>query len=151
MDVILIAAITADGYIAKHSNETVEWTQDLHLFKEQTMGYPVIMGSKTKKTINIDLAGRKEIVVHRNDDPKIILSKIKTKKCFVIGGGMTNTMFSPYLTHLNLTFHPFVFAKGVKLFSSLKNEMKLTLVNVVPVINRKKLYQFQYKINKKLI
>jgi dihydrofolate reductase len=148
MDIILIAAITADGYIARHSNETVEWTLDLHLFKEQTMGWPVIMGSNTKKTLNTDLSGRKEIVIHRDDIPKQILSNIKTEKCFVIGGGKTNTLFSPYLTHMYLTFHPLVFAKGVKLFSNLKDEMELTLLKVVPVINRKNLYQFQYKINK---
>ena len=35
MNVILIAAITADGYIARHSNEIVEWSLDLQLFKEQ--------------------------------------------------------------------------------------------------------------------
>ena len=148
MDIILIAAITADGYIARHSNETVKWTLDLHLFKEQTMGWPVIMGSNTKETINTDLSGRKEIVIHRDDIPKQILSNIKTEKCFVIGGAKTNTLFSPYLTHMYLTFHPLVFAKGVKLFSNLKDEMELTLLNVVPVINRKNLYQFQYKINK---
>ena len=45
MNVILIAAITADGYIARHSNEIVEWSLDLQLFKEQTMGFPIIMGS----------------------------------------------------------------------------------------------------------
>ncbi len=58
MHVILIAAITADGYIARHSNEIVSWSLDLHLFKKQTMGFPVIMGSNTKKTLNIDLSGR---------------------------------------------------------------------------------------------
>ena len=36
MDIILIAAITADGYIARHSNEVVDWSQDLHLFRKQT-------------------------------------------------------------------------------------------------------------------
>jgi len=148
MDIILIAAITADGYIARHSNETEEWTLDLHLFKEQTMGWPVIMGSNTKETLNADLSGRKEIVIHRDDIPKQILNNIKTEKCFVIGGAKTNTLFSPYLTHMYLTFHPLVFAKGVKLFSNLKDEIELTLLNVVPVINRKNLYQFQYKINK---
>ena len=49
---------TADGYIARHSNEIVSWSLDLHLFKKQTMGFPVIMGSNTKKTLNIDLSGR---------------------------------------------------------------------------------------------
>ena len=55
MNVILIAAITADGYIARHSNEIVEWSLDLQLFKEQTMGFPIIMGSNTKKTLKTDL------------------------------------------------------------------------------------------------
>ena len=80
MHVILIAAITADGYIARHSNETVTWSLDLHLFKKQTMGFPVIMGSNTKKTLDIDLSGRQEIVVHRQDDPNEILKGLKTLK-----------------------------------------------------------------------
>ena len=78
MNVILIAAITADGYIARHSNEIVEWSLDLQLFKEQTMGFPIIMGSNTKKTLKTDLTGRKEIVVHRTDNPKEILAGIKS-------------------------------------------------------------------------
>ena len=148
MDVILIAATTVDGCIARHSNEVIDWTLDLHLFKEQTMGCPVIMGSNTKKTLKVDLSGREEVVVHRHDNPKKILNNIKTKKCFVIGGGRANTMFSPYLTHIYLTFHPLVFTKGIKLFTGLKNEMKLIPINVVPVLNRKNLFQFQYKIKK---
>ena len=148
MDVILIAATTVDGYIARHSNEVIDWTLDLHLFKEQTMGCPVIMGSNTKKTLKVDLSGREEVVVHRHDNPKKILNNIKTKKCFVIGGGRVNTMFSSYLTHIYLTFHPLVFTKGIKLFTGLKNEMKLIPINVVPVLNRKNLFQFQYKIQK---
>ena len=94
MDVILIAATTVDGYIARHSNEVIDWTLDLHLFKEQTMGCPVIMGSNTKKTLKVDLSGREEVVVHRHDNPKKILNNIKTKKCFVIGRGRVKPMFS---------------------------------------------------------
>ena len=66
MDIILIAAITADGYIARHNNEVVDWSQDLHLFRKQTMGYPVIMGSQTKKTLAMDLDGRETTVIHRH-------------------------------------------------------------------------------------
>ncbi len=47
MKVILIAAITVDGYIAHSHDEIISWSKDLKLFKEQTMGYPVIMGSNT--------------------------------------------------------------------------------------------------------
>ena len=147
MNVILIAAITADGYIARHSNDTVDWSLDLHLFKEQTMGYPVIMGSKTKKTLILDLKGRNEIVVNRNDKPKTILNEIKADKCFIIGGGKTFTRFSTYLTHLYITIHPLIFGKGVALFPNLKREMDLTLIKMLPVQERENLYQFQYKIN----
>ena len=148
MNVILIAAITADGYIARHSNEIVEWSLDLQLFKEQTMGFPIIMGSNTKKTLTTDLTGRKEIVVHRTDSPKEILAGIKTSPCFVIGGGMTNTLFSPYLTHLYLTVHPLIFAKGIKLFEGLAGELNLSLVQKVPIKGQKNLHQFQYKVSK---
>tara|TARA_B110000014_G_C19990110_1_gene512818 strand:+ start:408 stop:860 length:453 start_codon:yes stop_codon:yes gene_type:complete len=148
MNIILIAAVTADGYIAKHNNEAVGWSLDLHLFKEQTMGCPIIMGSNTKKTLKINLSGRKEIVIHRKDDPQEILNNLKAETCFVIGGGRTNTLFSSYLTHLYLTFHPLIFAKGIKLFTDLENEMDLSLIKVLPVKNRKNLYQFQYKVNR---
>ena len=35
MDVILIAAVTQDGFIARHPKETITWSQDLNLFKKQ--------------------------------------------------------------------------------------------------------------------
>ena len=148
MNVILIAAITADGYIARHSNEIVEWSLDLQLFKEQTMGFPIIMGSNTKKTLKTDLTGRKEIVVHRTDNPKEILAGIKASTCFVIGGGMTNALFSSYLTHLYLTVHPLIFAKGIKLFEGLASEINLSLVQAVPIKGQKNLHQFQYKVSR---
>ena len=67
--VILIAAVTVDGYIARHDLEITNWSQDLKLFKDQTMGYPVIMGSNTFKTLANELGGRENIVVSRKDNP----------------------------------------------------------------------------------
>ena len=69
--VILIAAVTVDGYIARHNLETTNWSQDLKLFKNQTMGCPVIMGSNTFKTLANELGGRENIVVSRKDNPRI--------------------------------------------------------------------------------
>ena len=66
MDVILIAAITQDGFIAHNSNELITWSRDLTLFKNQTMGYPVIMGSNTYNTIENELKGRDIIIFHRD-------------------------------------------------------------------------------------
>ena len=42
--VILIAAVTVDGYIARHNLEITNWSQDLKLFKDQTMGVPCYNG-----------------------------------------------------------------------------------------------------------
>ena len=112
------------------------------------MGFPIIMGSNTKKTLKIDLTGRKEIVIHRTDNPKEILAGIKASTCFVIGGGMTNALFSSYLTHLYLTVHPLIFAKGIKLFEGLAGELNLSLVQIVPIKGQKSLQQFQYKVSR---
>ena len=148
MDIILIAAITADGYIARHSNEVVDWSQDLRLFRKQTMGYPVIMGSQTKKTLAMDLDGRETTVIHRHSDPEKILDKLHSDKCFIIGGGRTFTRFASYLTHIYLTTHPLIFGKGVLLFPDLNKELDLVFLKMLSVDGVKGLYQFQYKINR---
>ena len=92
-EIILIAAVTLDGFIARHSSEITKWTKDLPLFKEQTMGHPVIMGSNTFDTLSNELVGREVVVVHRNDDPREILQKVKSQKCFIAGGGKIYSRF----------------------------------------------------------
>ena len=144
MDIILIAAVTADGFIARHSHETIDWSQDLHLFKEQTMGYPVIMGSNTYECMQNELIGRNIIIVHRKDNPKTVLGRLNSEKSFIAGGGRTNTLFAPYLTHLYLTPHPHVFGKGVPLFYEMEEELQLKLVYKHRVNN--KMNQLQYKV-----
>ena len=59
-----------------------------------------------------ELTGRDIIVMHRNDNPKTILDSIDSDKCFIAGGGRTNTRFAPYLTHLYLTPIRSYLAKG---------------------------------------
>ena len=148
MKTILIAATTLDGFIARTSDEVITWSKDLKLFKEQTMGYSVIMGSNTEKTLAVELKGRKKIVVHRNDDPQNILSKINSDKCFVIGGGMTNSKFAPHLTHLFITPHPLIFGKGIRLFSRKEIKLKLQLENMIAVDEAEGIYQLQYVVKK---
>jgi len=146
MDIILIAAITIDGYIAHRSDEVISWSKDLKLFKKQTMGYPVIMGSNTKKTLAVDLEGREKIIVHRNDKPEEILGKLNMEKCFIIGGGMTYTKFGPYLTHMYITPHPIVFGKGIQLFPNLKEGLSLKFIRKIIVNKTEGIFQFQYKV-----
>ena len=146
MDIILIAAITMDGYIARRSDEVILWSKDLKLFKEQTMGYPVIMGSNTEKTLAVELSGRKQIVIHRNDKPEKILGELSAEKCFIIGGGKTYKKFAPFLTHMYITSHPIIFGKGIQLFPDLKEELSLKFIRKITVNKTDGIFQFQYKV-----
>ena len=146
--IILIAAVTVDGFIARHSNEVTKWTKDLLLFKKQTMGFPVIMGSSTHKTLINELKGREVIVTHRDDNPKSILKNISSKKCFIAGGGKTYSRFYPFLTDLYITPHPYIFGSGISLFSDKINESQLIFKKLVEVSKKSGILQYQYKIQK---
>jgi len=147
-EIILIAAVTVDGFIARYSNEIITWTKDLPLFKKQTMGYPIIMGSNTKNTIAHELKGREVIVVKRSDNPRDVLKNISSKKCFIVGGGKTYSRFYPFLTDIYITPHPHIFGEGVPLFSDKIQSSKLKFVNLVEVPKQVGIYQYQYKIIK---
>ena len=148
MDVILTAAVTANGMIAREVTETVDWSAALALFREQTMGQTVIMGSQTEATLPTDLDGRKVVVMHRDMKPVDVLAQINTEHCFIIGGARTYSRFAPHLTHAYLTFHPVLFpSNAVPLFSLLASEIELTFVKKVSVRKEEGIYQFQYKVS----
>ena len=147
-DVILIAAVTIDGLIARHHREVTTWSKDLTLFKEQTLGFPVIMGSNTYDTLWTELDGRQTIVVHRNDDPTSILDAIPGDRCYIIGGGKTYARFAPFLTHLYITPHPLVFGKGIPLFDGVIPDLELVFQQMVSVDEKGGIFQYQYKVKK---
>ena len=148
MKIILICATTLDGYIARHSNEITNWTKDLKLFKKQTMGYPVIMGSNTFKTLQNELTGRNVIVFHRNDNPYTIIKELKTtyKRIFIAGGGKTNERFMEYITDMYITPHPVMFGTGIKLFGNNKIKIKTKLTKSIEIHESEGLLQYQFKI-----
>ena len=148
-EIIGIAAVTANGYIARHSNEQILWSKDLALFKKQTRNYPVIMGSNTYRTLVSSLPNREMVVVNRKDTPEDILKRIHARRCFVIGGGRTYTKFSSYLTHLYLTIHPLIFAKGISLFVNLEKKILISFIKMVPVVAKEGVFQFQYKVEQR--
>ena len=147
-EIILIAAVTVDGFLARHCNETTKWTKDLHLFKKQTKGHSVIMGSNTFNTLSNELTERKVIVTTRKDNPKEIIKGISSKKCFIAGGGKTNSRFYSFLTHLYITPHPYIFGDGVKLFSDQIGELELNFLKTVEVSKKDGIFQYQYKIKR---
>ena len=148
MKIILICATTLDGYIARHSNEITNWTKDLKLFKKQTMGHPVIMGSNTFKTLQNELTGRNVIVFHRNDNPYTIIKELKTtyKRIFIAGGGKTNERFMEYITDMYITPHPLMFGTGIKLFGNNKLKIKTRLTKSIEINESEGLLQYQFKI-----
>jgi len=147
MDVILTAAVTVNGMIARHPTEVVDWSEDLQLFREQTIGQTVVMGSNTESTLATELDGREVVVMHRDMDPETVISQTKTEKCFIIGGAQTYSRFSLYLTHIFLTYHPHIFpSDSVTLFSNLEKEISLSYIRKVAIDKALGIYQFQYRV-----
>jgi len=147
-EVVLISAVSINGFIARHSHEVISWTKDLKLFKKQTMGHVVIVGLNTYKTLPSTLPGRTIIKIGRNSNPDKIIKSINSKRCFVIGGGKTFSKFAPYLTHLYITPHPYVFNGGVMLFETKVDEMKLIFKKHIVIDKKNGIFQFQYQIKK---
>jgi len=147
LNIVLIAATTLDGKISKHSNQYIDWSLDLKLFKKQTTNNTVIIGSTTFKTLKNKLFNRELIIFNRLMKPQIILNNIKNKTCFIIGGTKTFSIFSEFYTHLYITPHPFFFGnQGNALFESMNFNREIILQKKVLANREKKIYQFQYKV-----
>ena len=116
MRVILIAAITLDGFIARSSKDKMEWSLDQHLFKKQTTNHTVFIGSTTVKLLRTLLPNRNLVVINRSSNPKKLISSVKDDHCFVAGGARTNLLFFEEITDMFLTPHPLFFKKGLSLF-----------------------------------
>ena len=106
------------------------------------------MGSNTYDTLHDQLEKRDMIVVHRDDEPESVLSELTAERCFIIGGGKTYSRFAPFLTHLYITPHPFVFGAGVRLFTDPITELPLRFETMIAVDETAGIYQYQYKVQK---
>lgn len=138
MKVILLMAITADGMIARDSDDLVNWTgkTDKKYFVQVTKASGVmIMGSKTFDTIGKTLPDRKNIVMTRDkkrissDDnlvftdqsPEAILQDLGKQKYSIItliGGSLINSVFikAGLIDEIHMTVVPMIFGSGLSLF-----------------------------------
>jgi|TARA_B100000586_G_scaffold234298_1_gene184298 dihydrofolate reductase len=144
--VVLIAAITLDGFIARSSKDKMEWSLDQHLFKQQTTNHTVFVGSTTAKLLNSLLPNRNLVVVNRNSNPKTLLSSVEEGVCFVAGGARTNLLFFEEITDMFLTPHPLFFKKGLSLFHGGPKKIETKLNKRLRVDSVKDLYQYQYTV-----
>lgn len=138
MKVFLIAALSADGFIARSTNELANWTsaEDKKLFVQLTKEAGImVMGSTTLDTIGKALPGRRTIVYTTRpdqitvdgveitaDEPSILLDKLAkqgAETVAICGGRSIYTLFmkSGLVDELYLTIEPTVFGEGISLFS----------------------------------
>ena len=146
MKCFIIAALTADGYIAKETNHAAFWTskEDKKRFVEITRrAGVVVMGLTTFKTLGRPLPKRlnviysvepldnsakpkdgdtETIVETTKDSPADLLAKLEArgfKTIAICGGASIYNMFmkSGLVDTLYLTIEPIIFGKGIRLFN----------------------------------
>src|ERR1700683_258491 len=149
MKVFILAALTADGFVAKNANHPAqEWTgyQDKRLFAWLTRwGKVIIVGHNTYKTFDRVLTGRRIIVYtsepdkqtpsegveFTNEPPDKLLTRLQSEKVtgVAICGGLQvyNLFMQARLVHdFYLTIQPLFFGQGLPLFDT-SVDMRLSL------------------------
>lgn len=148
--VFVIAAQTADGYIAKHSDHPAVWTSkdDKKRFVEITKRAGVmVMGLTTFKTLGRALPGRINIVYSDLLDnpqiegveytklpPKDLIDSLEKRgftEVAICGGSSIYTMFlqSGLVSKIYFTIEPKLFGKGMNVFNG-DVDLNLKLVDV---------------------
>ncbi len=146
MKTFLIAAVTADGFIARNSSHLADWTskEDKQFFTQKTkQAGVVVMGLNTFKTIGKPLPGRLNIVYAPSDQqpmegvqitqksPQDLIAELEDrgyKEVAICGGATIYTMFMEASTvdKLFLSVEPILFGSGIHLFNKELN-VKLDL------------------------
>ncbi|MDY0360098.1 MAG: dihydrofolate reductase [Desulforegulaceae bacterium] len=137
--VILVMALTADGFTARFSNEYTDWSSaaDKKLFLEiSKKAGVVIMGKNTYNTLKSPLKNRLNIVMGKNDinqveknlrffsgDPLLLLEELENqgfKEAVLCGGASTNTVFfeKDAIDEAVFTISPLMFGKGISVFNT---------------------------------
>nr|AIA13121.1 Dihydrofolate reductase [uncultured bacterium]AIA13348.1 Dihydrofolate reductase [uncultured bacterium] len=149
MKVFIIAAMTADGFIAKNEHQHIDWTskEDKKFFVDMTKESGVmVMGGNTYRTFKKPLPGRRHIVYTHGEvegeafektlePPKDLVKRLRSEgydNIAVIGGSSIYSMFlkAGVLTDIYLTVEPLFFGKGIKLLSDEFGGVELKLNNV---------------------
>lgn len=68
MGITIIAAVARNGVIGKDGALPWRLPADLKFFKERTMGRPVLMGSRTYRSLGKPLPGRINVILSRRMD-----------------------------------------------------------------------------------
>lgn len=153
MKTFIIAALTADGFIGRHSGHTADWTggEDKKVFVRLTKEAGVIvMGSRTFATIGRALPRRRNIVYTRRPElittedvetttepPAELLARLEQEGAHaaaICGGASIYDLFlrAGLVDELYLTITPLMFGEGVKLLEN-SLDISLRLLDTSPV------------------
>ncbi|MBI2644057.1 MAG: dihydrofolate reductase [Candidatus Wildermuthbacteria bacterium] len=154
MKTFIIAALTADGFIARHTRHfSLEWTspEEAAFFRTKTRGAVVVMGStsysllyeKMKRgmpnRLNVVYTSNPEQFAGHNIEttqkpPAELITDLRSRgyeNIAIIGGSTIYTMFlkAGVVDRLYLSIEPILFGKGITLFNE-DIDQKLLLENV---------------------
>lgn len=153
MNVILIAATTADGFIGRDAGHTADWTgqADKQVFVRLTKeAGTIVMGRATFDTIGRALPGRRNIVYtsqpqtisapgieSTSEPPAKLLARLESEGVTgvaICGGRLIYTQFlqAGLVNELYLTVIPTLFGQGLSLFNA-PTHTKLELVDTTPL------------------
>jgi len=162
MTTFILAAITADGFIAKNESHAALWTskEDKKRLVELTKrAGVVVMGSTTYKTLPRPLKERVNIVYSRDKqfegaettqkNPHELIQELEGrgfKEVAILGGSHIYTLFlkAQAVDHIYLTIEPILFGTGIKLFNEELNT-QLVLEEMVKTDTGSLL--LKYKVN----
>jgi len=159
MKVFCIAALSADGFIAKNAEDTLEWRslEDKRFFREKTMeAGVVVMGKNTYESIGKSLKGRLNLVYSlepiegvetTQKEPRELLSELEKRgyeQVAVIGGSSVYTQFlqARVVDTLYLTYESILLGRGVKLLNE-EMELKLELVSSKKLGEQSVLFEYR--------
>ncbi|HUS14660.1 MAG TPA: dihydrofolate reductase family protein [Chloroflexia bacterium] len=156
MHIILMAAVTLDGKMARGPAHLSSWTspEDKKLFRAETKRAGVILiGHNTYKTLARPLPGRLHIVLTRDPAtqtpaagvveftdalPSAIVADLEARgytEAVLVGGGQINALFlaSDLVDEIWLTVEPLIFGRGIHVFEGVDFDRAVRLLEIRPL------------------
>ena len=152
MKIILMAAVTLDGKIARHESHFVDWSskEDKKLFfATSKRAGVVILGNNTYRTLPAPLPGRLHVVLttttegkenipgtveFTSEPPERIVADLEARgytEAVLTGGAQINALFlrSHLVDEIWLTIEPMIFGLGKDLFRGAQFDLTAKLVH----------------------
>lgn len=153
MKIMLLAAVTLDGKIARHAHHFVDWSskEDKKMFMQTSKrAGVVILGNNTYETLPSPLPGRLHVVLTTNvadkqgvpgeieftdRTPAEIVADLEARgytEAVLTGGAQVNALFlaAGMVDEIWLTVEPYIFGLGIDLFRGMPFDLRATLLEV---------------------